>query len=146
MIERLNAPEMVVSVQELFGIKYLKLEDIDGDEQDAKNKENQYTCSNGSSGGTDDEGFNELSGSSSSGCGRRRGSRERNDERDISNREVIKPFEVTNRFWYYLFVIGTEMGDEIFYVTMIPFWFWNVDGAVGRRVVFVWSIVMYVGT
>lgn len=23
--------------------------------------------------------------------------------------------------------------------------FWNVDGAVGRRVVFLWSIVMYIG-
>lgn len=35
--------------------------------------------------------------------------------------------------------------DEIFYATMIPFWFWNIDGYVGRRVVFVWAIVMYVG-
>lgn len=37
------------------------------------------------------------------------------------------------------------MLDELFYATMIPFWFWNIDGYVGRRVVFVWSVVMYVG-
>ncbi|XP_022190447.2 sphingosine-1-phosphate phosphatase 2 [Nilaparvata lugens] len=52
---------------------------------------------------------------------------------------------ITNLFWYYLFVFGTELGDEIFYATFIPFWFWNVDGAVGRRVVMVWTIIMYIG-
>ncbi|KAJ0175381.1 hypothetical protein K1T71_008540 [Dendrolimus kikuchii] len=52
---------------------------------------------------------------------------------------------INNKFWYYLFVIGTELGDEIFYATFIPFWFWNIDGAVGRRVILVWTICMYVG-
>ncbi|CAH0407137.1 unnamed protein product [Chilo suppressalis] len=52
---------------------------------------------------------------------------------------------VNNRFWYYLFVVGTALGDEIFYATFIPFWFWNIDGAVGRRVVLVWTVVMYIG-
>lgn len=52
---------------------------------------------------------------------------------------------INNKFWYYLFVIGTALGDEIFYATFIPFWFWNIDGAVGRRVVLVWTIVMYIG-
>lgn len=56
-----------------------------------------------------------------------------------------RDYQINNKFWYYLFLIGTELGDEFFYATMIPFWFWNIDGAVGRRVVFVWSIVMYVG-
>jgi hypothetical protein len=32
-----------------------------------------------------------------------------------------------------------------FYATFIPFWFWNVDGAVGRRIVMVWSLLMYIG-
>lgn len=54
-------------------------------------------------------------------------------------------FVVKNRFWYYLFLFGTELGDEIFYSAFIPFWFWNIDGAVGRRVVLVWAIVMSIG-
>lgn len=54
-------------------------------------------------------------------------------------------FTITNWFWYYLFIFGTELGDEIFYATFIPFWFWNIDGAVGRRVVMVWTIIMYIG-
>lgn len=56
-----------------------------------------------------------------------------------------KEYEITNKFWYYLFVFGTALGDEVFYASFIPFWFWNVDGAVGRRVVLVWTMVMYIG-
>lgn len=66
-----------------------------------------------------------------------------------SNRYFMKlespEFVVKNRFWYYLFLFGTELGDEIFYSAFIPFWFWNIDGAVGRRVVLVWAIVMSIG-
>lgn len=54
-------------------------------------------------------------------------------------------YEVTNKFWHHVFVLGTALGDEIFYSCFIPFWFWNVDGFVGRRVVLVWTIVMYIG-
>ncbi|KAK2578050.1 hypothetical protein KPH14_008467 [Odynerus spinipes] len=54
-------------------------------------------------------------------------------------------YTINNRFWYYLFLFGTELGDEIFYSSFIPFWFWNIDGAVGRRVVLVWAIVMSIG-
>lgn len=52
---------------------------------------------------------------------------------------ILKPF------WFYLFTLGTALGDEIFYASFIPFWFWNIDGAVGRRVVCVWTISMYIG-
>lgn len=54
-------------------------------------------------------------------------------------------YTITNYFWYYLFLFGTVLGDEIFYSTFIPFWFWNIDGAVGRRIVLVWAIVMTIG-
>jgi hypothetical protein len=52
---------------------------------------------------------------------------------------------VTNKFWYYLFKFGTGLGDEVFYAFWFSFWFWNVDGAVGRRVVLLWGILMYIG-
>lgn len=54
-------------------------------------------------------------------------------------------FTIRNSFWYYLFLFGTELGDEIFYISFIPFWFWNVDGPVGRRVFLVWCIIMVIG-
>lgn len=54
-------------------------------------------------------------------------------------------YVITNKLWYYLFLFGTALGDEVFYSAFIPFWFWNIDGAVGRRVVLVWTLVMYIG-
>jgi sphingosine-1-phosphate phosphatase 1 len=56
-----------------------------------------------------------------------------------------KGYIINNWGWYYLFVLGTALGDEIFYASFIPFWFWNIDGAVGRRVVLVWAVIMYIG-
>ncbi|KAF4521229.1 hypothetical protein B566_EDAN005440 [Ephemera danica] len=71
------------------------------------------------------------------------------DEEDtgISSESETETSEyvVNNKIWYYLFCFGTILGDEIFYASFIPFWFWNIDGAVGRRVVLVWAIIMYIG-
>lgn len=52
---------------------------------------------------------------------------------------------VTNKFWYYLFLFGTYLGDEIGYAIIIPFLIWNVDSAVARKMVIVWAVVMYIG-
>lgn len=57
----------------------------------------------------------------------------------------VSPYIIKQKFWYYFFLFGTYLGDEVFYATFLPFWFWNIDGAVGRRIVMVWAIVMYLG-
>ncbi|XP_011309058.1 sphingosine-1-phosphate phosphatase 1 [Fopius arisanus] len=67
------------------------------------------------------------------------------DSIDAKEKLPDKRVPVNNYFWYYLFLFGTELGDEMFYCSFIPFWFWNVDGAVGRRIILVWSIVMTAG-
>jgi len=54
-------------------------------------------------------------------------------------------YEVTNRFFYYLFHFGANLGNEIFYMTFFPFWFWNIDGCVGRQLCTFWCIFMYLG-
>jgi len=54
-------------------------------------------------------------------------------------------FHVSNKFWYYLFLFGTYLGDEIGYAVVIPFIIWNVDSAVARKMVLVWAVVMYIG-
>ncbi|KAL7044374.1 hypothetical protein ACKWTF_001898 [Chironomus riparius] len=61
-------------------------------------------------------------------------------ERVKDDKIVIK-----NKFFYYLFIIGTELGDELFYGIFIPLCFFNLDGFIGRRFVFNWFINMYVG-
>lgn len=54
-------------------------------------------------------------------------------------------FLIENRFLYYLFTFGTELGNEFFYITFFPFVMWNVDAFVGRRLIMVWVWVMYLG-
>lgn len=68
------------------------------------------------------------------------------DETEVSDIEVEnKSYKINNKFWYYLFSISASLGYEKFYWGFFPFWFWNIDGAVGRRVVLVWVVIMYVG-
>ena len=31
------------------------------------------------------------------------------------------------------------------FVFVVSFWFWNIDGAVGRRVILIWNLIMYIG-
>lgn len=114
LLEYLKGPELVVKIQEFFGIQYLnKQKNINGILYKLyKNNDNNDLLS----------------------C-----------QKNPSQSQQQHQYIITNKFWYYLFIIGTEFGDELFYATMIPFWFWNIDGAVGRRVVFIWSMVMYVG-
>lgn len=56
-----------------------------------------------------------------------------------------RDYIVTKPFWHALFVFGSALGDELFYATFFPLWFWNIDGAVGRRAVLVWFGIMYIG-
>lgn len=156
IIDYLKGPELVVQFQEFFGVRYINnkttiTSDDEGlssdatrplrsNDEDSSSSDHQPNTTNGlhkrnvSSGSSEtDEGFNEPRSESQP------------EVHQHSAQSEIRPYEITNKFWYYLFVIGTEFGDEIFYATMIPFWFWNIDGAVGRRVVFVWAVVMYIG-
>ena len=61
------------------------------------------------------------------------------------NKFVTDEYIVTNRFFYYLFHFGANLGNEIFYITFYPFWIWNIDGFVGRRVCIFWALFMYCG-
>ncbi|KFV16359.1 Sphingosine-1-phosphate phosphatase 1, partial [Tauraco erythrolophus] len=50
-----------------------------------------------------------------------------------------------SRFLYYLFSLGTELGNELFYILFFPFCIWNVDAWLGRRLIIIWVWVMYLG-
>ncbi|XP_051942486.1 sphingosine-1-phosphate phosphatase 1-like isoform X2 [Hippocampus zosterae] len=54
-------------------------------------------------------------------------------------------FVAENRFLYYLFTLGAELGNEPFYLSFFPFLLWNVDALVSRRLIMVWVCVMYLG-
>ncbi|KAM9191200.1 sphingosine-1-phosphate phosphatase 1 [Mergus octosetaceus] len=59
--------------------------------------------------------------------------------------EGCQEFATRSRLLYYLFSLGTELGNELFYILFFPFCIWNVDAWLGRRLVIVWVWVMYVG-
>ncbi|CAK6972098.1 sphingosine-1-phosphate phosphatase 1 [Scomber scombrus] len=59
--------------------------------------------------------------------------------------EIGQEFIIKSRLLYYMFTFGTELGNELFYITFFPFIMWNVDVFVARRLVMVWVWVMYLG-
>ncbi|KAM6171537.1 sphingosine-1-phosphate phosphatase 1 [Erethizon dorsatum] len=70
---------------------------------------------------------------------------ERGPRRNSLTGEEGEPARVSNWPLYYLFCLGTELGNELFYILFFPFWIWNLDALVGRRLVIVWVMVMYLG-
>ena len=62
-----------------------------------------------------------------------------------AHKDHPKDYLINNKFLYYLFHFGASLGNEIFYITFFPFWFWNVDGYVGRRMCTFWALFMYLG-
>lgn len=131
LIEYLKSPQLVVQFQELFGIKYIKTATQDDNTSPSRKSQNGTIKTSPE----DEELFSESSTTES---------QKDTTPAAAANKKDL-PYRIENKFWYYLFIFGTELGDEIFYASFIPFWFWNVDSAVGRRVIFLWSIVMYIG-
>lgn len=43
------------------------------------------------------------------------------------------------------FRLATELGYEPFYITFLPFIFWNIDSTVARSMIVTWAVSMYIG-
>lgn len=131
IVEYLKKPELVVTVQEWFGVEY----DDNSDKQNEK--EHTFYGQNNKSPNLERNQYSEFPEHKKH---RRKQinddcvSNTKKSETESVHADASRSYQITNKFWYYLFLFGTELGDEIFYATMIPFWFWNIDGAVGRRV------------
>ena len=50
-----------------------------------------------------------------------------------------------NPFIHKLFQIGSELGNEAFYITFLPFVSWNIDEYISRRLILLWVFCMYAG-
>ncbi|XP_047403200.1 sphingosine-1-phosphate phosphatase 2 [Sciurus carolinensis] len=57
----------------------------------------------------------------------------------------VQKYIVKNYFYYYLFRFSAALGQEVFYITFLPFTHWNIDPYLSRRLVMIWVLVMYVG-
>ncbi|EZA51089.1 hypothetical protein DMN91_002674 [Ooceraea biroi] len=162
LIGYLKDPQLVASIQRFFGVNIhygkhcegLKSSGTWQSEQDedtctkADRNERKHvpTCRNQELNGCDRNSKRTVNG-----CTQRTRFLERQRNEPTNKCEEAAAvlsgthYTITNSFWYYLFLFGTELGDEIFYSTFIPFLFWNIDGAIGRRVVLVWATVMTIG-
>lgn len=54
-------------------------------------------------------------------------------------------YHVRNWPLHFLFLFSAGLGREIFYITCLPCLHWNLDPFLCRRLVNVWTLVMYVG-
>ncbi|XP_018406860.1 PREDICTED: sphingosine-1-phosphate phosphatase 2-like [Cyphomyrmex costatus] len=150
IMDYLKDPQLVASIQRFFGVKiyYNRHKDTFQEEEKKYTKiddnEDSYisTCHS--------EKINDCDVNQRLNvCTKQINSLEQRTT-ETTNKETLivsnnPNYTITNLFWYYTFVFGTELGDEIFYSTFIPFMFWNIDGAVGQRVVLVWGIIMTIG-
>uniref|UniRef100_A0A8C6ZST6 Sphingosine-1-phosphate phosphatase 2 n=1 Tax=Nothoprocta perdicaria TaxID=30464 RepID=A0A8C6ZST6_NOTPE len=59
--------------------------------------------------------------------------------------DCAQKYVVKNYFYYYLFRFSAALGEEVFYITFLPFTYWNIDHSVSRRMIVIWSVVMYIG-
>ncbi|XP_051909006.1 sphingosine-1-phosphate phosphatase 1-like [Hippocampus zosterae] len=59
--------------------------------------------------------------------------------------DVGQEFLIHNKFLFYLFTFGTELGNEMFFIVFFPFLYWNVDALVSRRLIVVWAWNLMVG-
>lgn len=89
LIDYLKSPELVVQFQTFFGVRYLKPSENTITDPRLQHKRN---VSDQSSTGSSDEGFIEPK-----------------DEHRFDDK-AKQAYEITNKFWYYLFVVATELG------------------------------------
>jgi sphingosine-1-phosphate phosphatase 1 len=138
-MERAKDPERVWNFQERFGVQKVRVfrgsddvdapfEAIDHDDwtqkQAERRKRRESRNLSLAADRSEDEGV--TSPVSSSGYS---SSADNNDE---ENRNIVF-YRIGSRLWYYLFFLGSQLGDETYYSIFFSFWFWNIDGYVGRR-------------
>lgn len=115
IVEYLKKPELVVNVQEWFGIEYL-------DKNEQKINKNENTLYDRSM--TSDLVQNRYSNCAEHKIHRRNGCDDfcANSNENHNESTTARNYRINNKFWYYLFLLGTELGDETFYAISIPFW------------------------
>lgn len=142
LVTTLRDPKLVAKFQALCGVRIVI---PDRDEDGSKNS--AYTEKFAKSGLypscylSDKEYRN--SGIASKVCLRRLPSLQTNSlaEDEVPPELIIKTFFLIDLF----FRFASELGYEPFYITMMPFFMWNVDAYIGRVVIMLWCFSMYGG-
>ncbi|MBN3275166.1 SGPP1 phosphatase, partial [Polyodon spathula] len=105
------------------------------------NNVKQGGCKNGLVAGTIVAGAGDFNKQDESGSEKRKKPLRKNSLTGEAGQEFV----IGNRALYYMFTFGTELGNELFYITFFPFFIWNIDAYVSRRLIVIWVWVMYLG-
>nr|XP_055236531.1 sphingosine-1-phosphate phosphatase 2 isoform X2 [Gorilla gorilla gorilla] len=57
----------------------------------------------------------------------------------------VQKYVVKNYFYYYLFQFSAALGQEVFYITFLPFTHWNIDPYLSRRLIIIWVYPFVLG-
>ncbi|KAK6166735.1 hypothetical protein SNE40_023364 [Patella caerulea] len=60
-------------------------------------------------------------------------------------KDFLPEYKVKYALPYYIAMLGSFLGDELFYLTFYPFLLWNMDSVLARKTIFVWTLVMFIG-
>lgn len=133
MLRYLSRDENVVKFQKWCGLSW----DETAGPGSSWTAENVYTSSNNR-----DFRKKSCSTSSSNSDGGNGSDREFNESDDGHDSAVEYKY---NTLIHKVFKFGAELGNEIFYITFLPFVFWNVDDYIARRLIMLWVFNMYTG-
>ncbi|XP_067943578.1 sphingosine-1-phosphate phosphatase 2-like isoform X2 [Watersipora subatra] len=145
----LNDPQLVATFQKTFGVTYK----TDENNEDGDNLSSAADLQRKSSGFYDASStlLEDYDNSVAHGYNLR-SRKYQGHRRSLSEYSTASSKDADNKdyvvrwpFFYYLFHIGAGLGNEMFYCCFFPYWFWNVDGYVCRRLVLTWCLIMYVG-
>ncbi|KAG5837694.1 hypothetical protein ANANG_G00242150 [Anguilla anguilla] len=68
---------------------------------------------------------------------------------EVNGNKVDAPsgpqYQVRNVLLYYLFLVSAGLGQEVFYISFLPCIHWNLDPFLCRRLINMWTVVMYIG-
>lgn len=133
MLRNLGKDENVVKFQKLCGLSW----DYNNDEPGSSwSTEEEYNSSIGLKNKYNRTGSSSSSSDFSS-------SDDNEYDKNTLGQNAIK-YECNN-FIHKLFMFGAELGNELFYITFLPFIFWNVDDYIARRLIMLWVFNMYTG-
>lgn len=149
IFETLNDPSLVARFQNFFGVEY-KIHPAEPERREHDNDEDDIIVDYKSKliypSPLLSEADNELAHTYNLRSRKSYHRRSRSDcSAASSSTDSNNDYVVRWSFFYYLFHIGAGLGNEMFYCCFFPYWFWNVDGYVCRRLVLTWCIIMYIG-
>lgn len=148
----LQDPVHVARFQQLCGVKgsfpakATKPDDDQSEPVGLRKRSQQGGCDgSGDPGEATPPHANGFRGDAGAGAGEADTARAKPLRRNSLTEDVGQEFLVHNRFLFYLFTFGTELGNEMFFIVFFPFVFWNVDPLVSRRLIIVWAWNLFLG-